>query len=247
MWLVMIEVRVGCAGWSLPRATLEEFPRDGSHLQRYAARLNCAEINSSFYRPHQRATYERWADSVPEDFRFAVKMPRAITHEARLRGVAKPLDAFLAQAGALGDRLGCLLVQLPPSFAFERAPVMRFLDMLRRRYDEMVAIEPRHASWFAADVDALLGQQRIGRVAADPALLPAAAAPGGDPASVYFRLHGSPRMYFSVYGEEWLRKLSRQLRAARASGASCWCIFDNTAHGGAIPNALRVRSLLQRR
>jgi uncharacterized protein YecE (DUF72 family) len=243
----MIEARIGCAGWSLPRAVLAEFPHDGSHLQRYAARLNCAEINSSFYRPHQRSTYARWADSVPEDFRFSVKLPRAITHDARLRGVAKELDAFLDQASALGERLGCLLVQLPPSFAFERGPVARFFAMLRRRHAGTVVLEPRHASWFVPDVDAVLARHRIGRVAADPALLPAAAHPGGDPACVYFRLHGSPRMYFSVYTEEWLRQLARRLRAARASAASCWCVFDNTAHGGAIPNALRIRSLLQKR
>src|SRR3954470_15539459 len=137
----MVEMRIGCAGWSLPRAVLDEFPRDGSHLQRYAARLNCAEINSSFYRPHQRTTYERWAAGVPHDFRFAVKMPRAITHDARLQGVAKELDAFLDQAGALREKLGCVLVQLPPSFAFERAPVGRFLAMLRRRHAGPVAIE----------------------------------------------------------------------------------------------------------
>src|SRR4051794_31096467 len=116
----MVELRIGCAGWSLPRAVLERFPREGSHLQRYAARLNCTEINSSFYRPHQRSTYARWCESVPEDFRFAVKLPRAITHDARLRGVAKQLDTFLGQASGLGDKLGCLLVQLPPSLAFDR-------------------------------------------------------------------------------------------------------------------------------
>ena len=243
----MVDARIGCAGWSLPRAVLAEFPREGSHLQRYAARLNCAEINSSFYRPHQRSTYARWADSVPADFRFSVKLPRAITHDARLRGVAKELDAFLDQASALGNRLGCLLVQLPPSFVFERATVARFLAMLRRRHAGSVAIEPRHASWFTPTVDAVLVQHRTGRVAADPAVVPAAAHPGGDPACVYFRLHGSPRMYFSVYAEEWLRQLAQHLRAARATGASCWCIFDNTAHGGAVPNALRVRSLLQER
>jgi len=241
----MAETRVGCAGWSLPRAVQDEFPRDGSHLRRYAARLNCAEINSSFYRPHQRTTYERWAAAVPDDFRFAVKMPRAITHDARLRGVAKQLDAFLDQATALREKLGCVLVQLPPSFAFERAPVARFLTMLRRRHAGAIAIEPRHASWFAPVVDAVLMAHGIARVAADPALVPAAGEPGGDRACVYFRLHGSPRIYFSVYTDDWLDALMQRLRAARDAGAACWCIFDNTAHGGAIPNALHVRRLLQ--
>ena len=243
----MADAYIGCAGWSLPRAVLDEFPRAGSHLQRYAARLACAEINSSFYRPHQRATYERWAASVPENFRFAVKMPRAITHDARLRGIAKELDAFLGQANALGEKLGCVLVQLPPSFAFEHVSVTRFLTMLRRRHGGPVAIEPRHASWFVPAVDTVLVEYAVARVAADPAVVAAAAEPGGARTCIYFRLHGSPRMYFSVYADPRLRKLAQRLRTAQATGAVCWCIFDNTAHGGAVPNALRVQSLLQRR
>ena len=78
-------VKVGCAGWSLPRVAWPEFPAAGTHLQRYAVHLNAVEINSSFYRPHQPATYARWAASVPESFRFSVKLPKTITHQQRLR------------------------------------------------------------------------------------------------------------------------------------------------------------------
>ena len=77
------------------------------------------EINSSFYRPHRTATYERWAASVPEDFRFAVKVPKAITHERRLKDASDLLDRFLSEAGGLGPKLGPLLVQLPPSLSFQ--------------------------------------------------------------------------------------------------------------------------------
>jgi len=242
------ELRVGVAGWSLPRAVLDEFPREGSHLTRYAARLNCAEINSSFYRSHQPATYARWAESVPADFRFAVKLPRAITHDARLRGVGDELDRFLAQARGLGDKLGCLLIQLPPSFAFDAGTAARFGALLRRRYAGAAVIEARHASWFESPVDALLARHALGRVAADPAIVPAAAEPGGDTrACVYFRLHGSPRMYFSVYSDAFLRALAKRIRAARSTAVPCWCVFDNTAHGGAIPNALQLQSLLRGR
>jgi len=237
-------VRVGCAGWSLPRAVLSHFPAEGTHLQRYAARLSCTEINSSFYRPHRSGTYARWAAGVPQDFRFAVKLPRTITHEARLRGVGGELDRFLGQVRGLGDKLGCLLIQLPPSLAFERAPVKRFLGALRRRHAGAAVVEPRHATWFADAADALLADHGIGRAAADPALVAAASVPGGDRRLSYFRLHGSPRMYFSIYGDDFLRALARQLRSEQAAGAACWCIFDNTAHGGAVPNALRTEELL---
>ncbi|HYW08000.1 MAG TPA: DUF72 domain-containing protein, partial [Longimicrobium sp.] len=109
---------IGCAGWSLPRVEQERFPAEGTHLERYAGRFPAVEINSSFYRPHRPATYARWGESVPPSFRFSVKVPKAITHTLRLRAAAEPLAAFLAEAGALEEKLGCLLVQLPPSLHF---------------------------------------------------------------------------------------------------------------------------------
>ena len=148
-------IKVGCAGWSLPRALWPAFLAEGTHLQRYAARLNAVEINSSFYRPHQAQTYARWAASVPEHFRFSVKLPKTITHQQRLADCTKLLDDFLAQAGGLGKKFGCLLVKLPPSLAFDAATLSRFLRLLRARHAGPVALEPRHASWFTAHV--LLG------------------------------------------------------------------------------------------
>jgi len=237
------DIRVGCAGWSLPTAIAAAFPGEGSHLQRYARVFNAAEINSSFYRPHRRQTYARWAEQVPADFRFAVKMPRAITHDARLDGVADTLDAFLEQCTALGGRLGCLLIQLPPSFAFDGDRIGAFLSLLRSRFAGAAVVEPRHRSWFDGVADALLADWRIGRVAADPALVPDAAAPGGDPRCVYFRLHGSPVMYSSSYSDDWLGATAARLRASAANGADAWCIFDNTARGAAVPNALAMSRL----
>ena len=86
---------VGTAAWNLPQAHRDAFPARGSQLERYAGRFPAVEINSSFYRPHRPATYERWAASVPDEFRFAVKMPREITHKRRLADVAEPLDSLL--------------------------------------------------------------------------------------------------------------------------------------------------------
>ena len=234
---------VGCAGWSLPRAERAAFPEVGTHLERYAARLPAVEINSSFYRPHRPATYARWAAGVPAAFRFAVKVPRAITHDARLAAAEAPLDAFLAEATALGPRLGCLLVQLPPSLAFEPDVARAFLVALRERHAGAVAIEPRHASWFTRPVARLLAGHEVARVAADPARVPPAAEPGGWSGLAYFRLHGSPRMYYSAYEPAYLDALEAELN--RAPG-EVWCIFDNTVSGAAAANALdmtrRVRT-----
>jgi uncharacterized protein YecE (DUF72 family) len=89
-----VDIRLGPAGWSIPRASARHFDAAGSHLQRYAGRFRCAEINSSFYRPHAAATYAKWRDRTPRDFLFAVKMPRTITHELTLRGAREPLVDF---------------------------------------------------------------------------------------------------------------------------------------------------------
>jgi len=213
------DVRVGCAGWSLPRAVARRFPAEGTHLQRYAARLNCAEINSSFYRPHQPAIYARWAESVPADFRFSVKLPRAITHDARLRGAGAALTSFADEVAGLGQKLGGVLVQLPPSLAFDARVADTFFSMLRRRVASAIACEPRHPSWFLPAVDVLWRRHDIARVAADPARVPAAAEPGGDDRLVYFRLHGSPRMYYSDYEPERLApvadRIAMEVRAER--------------------------------
>lgn len=228
---------VGTAGWSLPREAQPRFPVDGTHLARYAARFRAVEINSSFYRAHRPATYARWAASVPPGFRFSVKVPRAITHKHRLVGAAPLLDAFLPGPEELGSALGCLLVQLPPSLAFDAGAADAFFAALRARHTGPVAAEPRHASWFGAEADRLLGGWQVGRVAADPAPVPTASEPGGWAETVYFRLHGSPRTYYSPYDSAYLDALASRVRAAPAGA---WCIFDNTASGAATTNALEL-------
>lgn len=226
--------RIGVAGWSLRRDLTDRFGAGDSQLARYATRFDCVEINSSFYRPHRPATYARWAQAVPDTFRFAVKMPKSITHEARLRDHGPLLDAFLEQSGALGSRRGPILVQLPPSLRFEPDLAERFFGDLRTCHDGPVVCEPRHASWFTEAADAVLRSAQVARVAADPAPVPAAAETGGWDGLCYHRLHGSPHMYYSGYGPERLEPLATGLGPA----TDRWIIFDNTALGEAIPDAL---------
>jgi uncharacterized protein YecE (DUF72 family) len=236
---------IGTAGWTLPRASAGAFAGQGSHLQRYAGKLSAVEINSSFYRPHRPATYARWAESVPTEFRFAVKMPKHITHERLLRDVKLPLLTFLAEVAHLGPKLGCLLVQLPPSFAFERRVAAAFFKLLRSQTATPVACEPRHASWFEKSADKTLAAHGIARVAADPALSPTAAQPDDWSALAYYRLHGSPRVYYSTYTPAYLAALAQRLQKEHASGRQTWCIFDNTALGAATQNALELQTLLR--
>ena len=210
------------------------------------------EINSSFHRPHARAVYLRWAASTPPAFRFSVKLPRTITHELRLRRARRPLAGFLDQVGGLGVKLGALLVQLPPSLDYDARAAGRFFEMLRHGHAGAVVCEPRHTSWFTAAAERALQSHRIGRVAADPACVPAARYPGGwltpaaaTPAVTYHRLHGSPRMYWSRYSDADLQAWADAI-AARDGAEDVWCIFDNTAMGAAIENALEMSRIAGR-
>jgi uncharacterized protein YecE (DUF72 family) len=238
---------VGCAGWSIPRQHAHLFGEGESMLARYATRFDLVEVNSSFYRPHQRKTWERWANEVPPRFRFTAKLPQEISHERALRGCVACIDRFLGEVGGLGDKLACLLLQLPRSRPLEAGVASRFFAQLRKRYPGGLAVEPRHPSWFEAAADALLAEFDIARVAADPALSEIAARPGGNPALRYWRWHGSPRMYYSDYGQESLRTLAAQVRARAPRGAQRLVIFDNTAHAFATANAARLQDLLARR
>jgi len=227
--------RIGCAGWSIGRETAAAFPGAGSHLERYARVLNAVEINTSFYRPHQPSTYARWAASVPDAFRFAVKLPRSISHDRRLVDVADPLAAFADQVNTLAAKLGCILVQLPPSLQLDTGVADSFLTALRQHFDCTLACEARHGSWFTDTATAVLRQHGITRVIADP---PAGQAGEfvATTAAVYARLHGSPRMYYSAYDTAYLEQV-----AAYIARRDAWCIFDNTAAGAALANALDLQ------
>lgn len=232
-------IRIGCAGWALRKQHAAEFPAEGTHLTRYAGWFPAVEINSSFYKPHKPATYAKWAGSVPDDFRFAVKVPKEVTHTLRLVDVGDVLDRFLPEATALGQKLGPLLVQLPPSLAFDADVAEPFFTVLRERFDGHVALEHRHATWFERKAETLVTKFSVARVAADPVLAAGASETGGWDGLVYYRLHGSLRVYYSAYDDEYLEALGDKLSGA-ANSADVWCIFDNTAEGAATVNALDV-------
>lgn len=238
-------IRTGCAGWSIPANDREAFGDGPSALARYATRFSFAEINSSFYRPHRPGTYARWAATVQGDFRFAVKMPKSISHEARLQAAGPLLDRFIDEVSHLQHHLGVLLLQLPPSLAFDARTAATFFAMLRRRTITPVVCEPRHASWFATEADALLQRHGVARVAADPTRHPGGDHPGGADGVRYWRWHGSPRMYYSAYTDAALSTLATEVHAAHRAGTTCWVVFDNTAHGAATANALRLQALLE--
>ena len=237
----MAQLRIGTAGWTIPRIVADRFPAEGSGLERYASRFACAEINSSFHRSHRESTWTRWADSVPPGFAFSAKLPKEITNKRRLVDCAALVEQALAEMRPLGRKLRVLLVQLPPSLAFDHEVAADFLAALRRRWDGDVAWEPRHASWVGAEADELLVRSRVARVAADPAPAAGADQPGGWSGLVYYRLHGSPVKYRSSYDDGRLKALARAIEGVEAP---VWCIFDNTASSAATVDALKLAAIL---
>lgn len=241
-------IRIGTAGWTLPKQHAQHFPSSGTHLERCAHGFNCVEVNSSFHRPHQRKTWERWAECTPPNFRFSVKLPKAITHTAQLVNCGALLQQFFDEVRGLGDKLGPLLVQLPPKLEYDEAIANEFFTTIRELHPQdlhsgHIALEPRHASWFTPPVDRLLRSFEIARVAADPPKgSPLAATPGGWNGLCYWRLHGAPRTYYSAYDSPFIERLVEQLRASSCTRQ--WVIFDNTALGHATGNALELMKQL---
>jgi uncharacterized protein YecE (DUF72 family) len=177
---------------------------------------------------------------VPADFRFSVKLPKAMTHEQGLSDCGVLLDRFAIEVAGLGEKLGVLLVQLPPKLVLKKRVADRFFRDLHERIDAPIACEPRHESWFTSDTNGWLSDRRVARVVADPAPVAGAGETGGWKGLAYYRWHGSPRIYYSDYDDAALKLLKRRLDGMCERGVPTWCILDNTALGAALGNALAL-------
>jgi uncharacterized protein YecE (DUF72 family) len=150
---------------------------------------------------------------------------------------------FLQDLEALEEKLGVVLIQLPPSLAFS-LETEEFLRTLASEFTGAVAVEPRHPSWAQGNAEQLLRQLRMARVAADPPLITDRVLAAGDRRLSYFRFHGNPQMYRSVYSEERLAELAADITAASVADGQTFIFFDNTMSGAAHTNALGIRELL---
>ena len=237
-------IHIGLAGWSeaVSRHS-SSFPTaldpKTSALAKYATAFSFVEINASFYRQFRAETYAEWADDVPENFRFSVKMHRLITHYTRLKNTTL-LDPFFESVAGLGEKLAVILVQLPPSLIFDPLVARAFFDALRARHAGPITCEPRHESWRQGEALALLADHHVGLVRVD---VPAAERETGhDDSPVYIRLHGTPRRYYSSYGIEQLMQLAEFLRLNPLRRR--FVVFDNTASSAAVRNGHELTRLL---
>ncbi len=233
-------MRIGTAGWAIPREFKRFFPDEASQLVSYSQVFNCVEINSTFSKIHRPETFEKWALQTPDDFEFSLKLHRSFTHECDLRPNLKDFKKNLLEMGNLGEKWKVLLLQFPGKQDFHEKKMARFYENIRKVFAGAIVIEPRNLSWASKESMKLMKEYKVSKVIADPERCPVDSknilSLGG---ITYARLHGSPVIYRSSYPKSFIKKLHQDL----SSYERPWCIFDNTALGKATGNALTLRSL----
>jgi uncharacterized protein YecE (DUF72 family) len=255
-----VTVRIGISGWTYPRWRGTFYPKGLPQRQelRYASeRMNSVEINGSFYSLQRRSSFEAWAASVPEDFVFAVKGGRFITHMKKLSGIETPLANFLASGVlALDQKLGPILWQLPPNLGFNADRMDAFFAQLPRsagsaaeiaahhdqrvpddraltkavhpRYRLRHAIEPRHESFRTPEFYRLLRRYKMALVISDnPGKWPIFTEITTD--LMYLRLHGHDQLYVSGYSDHELDEWAAKIRSWTERGCDIYVYFDNDA------------------
>jgi uncharacterized protein YecE (DUF72 family) len=240
---------VGTSGLVLPAPNKLHFPeefRSGTRLHYYASLFNTIEINSSFYKIPQPATFARWAHEVPEGFRFTLKLWRGITHERGLHFMPIDVNKFLYAAGELGMKKGCLLVQLPPGVHSDKMPQLeRLLERIRVADSGggwRVAVEFRHPSWYRSETSEVLDQFKAGMVLHD---MPGSKreTPAGRTLFIYVRNHGTSGDYKGSYSEDDLLKASKRMKSWLHESRDVYVYFNNTI-GSALLNAQALRGMV---
>ncbi len=206
------------------------------YLEYYAQSFPTVEINASFYRPLSAKSVENWCRSTAPGFRFAVKAPKNVTHVLRLENAGELMVEFAQNVSGFGEKLGPVLVQLPPSLRANEDLLRDFLDYVPDELDTL-AFEFRHDSWFTPAVAEII-RDRGALVAHDyGGREPKELVPGR---IAYYRLHGPGSDYASPYPEEFLESMAAALLARAADGTDVYVYFNNDIEGHAVRNALRL-------
>jgi len=239
----MNRLAIGTSGWNYAHWRGGFYPEalpSSQWLEFYSRHFRTVELNVTFYRTPRETTVRKWADTTPEDFLFSVKMNRRITHRHRLSDAEEALDAFLAMLSGFGQKLGVVLIQLPPSFRFDRERVEHFFEALRRKSPHIrYALEPRHMTWLHEEAYAVLRHYEIAFCQADSGGRYPTAEVVTAP-FVYLRFHGPGALYASAYTDEQLRAVAEKIRAWRDQGLDVYAYFNNDFHGYAVENARKL-------
>lgn len=231
---------IGTSGWSYKHWKGLFYPEkmpSRQYLGFYVTQFNCIELNASFYRLPTEKTIESWSDSMPQDFRIAVKLSRQITHFKRLKETEGELKIFMDLFKPLYNRLGPVLIQLPPSMKFDPQIVESFYEEIKKHYRKFIfAIEPRHESWFNDDSIKLAEKYQIAwTIAESGGRYPMKEAVTSD--SVYLRFHGPKNPTKTGYSIEELSYWAEKAIKWMKKGIDVWVFFNNDSYGHAIFNA----------
>jgi uncharacterized protein YecE (DUF72 family) len=232
---------VGTSGWQYSHWKGIFYPENlktKDWLRFYTEHLDTLELNVTFYRQVRQSTFQKWYDEVPSGFLFSVKMSRFITHLKRLRVEAESINRFLEDVRVLKEKLGVILIQLPPSLKFDRPLMADFFALLdpALRY----TIEARNKSFIDDDFFSMLREQHIswciaesaGRYPYDEAVTAS---------FVYLRLHGRTELYASSYSDDELKVICNKIHGW---DRDTYVYFDNDFGGYAVGNAVTLKQLL---
>nr|WP_203433022.1 DUF72 domain-containing protein [Jiangella asiatica] len=238
---------VGTSGWqydSWRDVLYERSLPQRDWLDRYVEAFATVENNSAFYRLPTRETFQSWRERTPNGFVMAVKASRYLSHIKRLRDAEEPVRRLLDAAAGLGDRLGPVLIQLPPNLRAEPDRLSECLDQFPRAV--RVAVEPRHESWWSDEVRAVLTGHGAALCWADR---------GGRPVTPlwrtadwgYVRLHEGAARPWPSYGDQALRSWAERLVGAWSDSQDVFAYFNNDPDGAAVRNAVRFAAAVRRR
>jgi uncharacterized protein YecE (DUF72 family) len=240
-------IYVGTSGWQYGSWRDRFYPRDvpvRRWLEYFAERFATVEVNNAFYRLPERKTFADWRARTPDDFVVTVKMSRYLTHIKRLRDPAEPVARFMDRADALGDKLGPVLLQLPPTLKADPAALDAVLALLPARV--RVAVEPRHDSWFTRSIQDTLARHRAALCWADRL---------GRPLTPlwrttdwgYLRLHEGRATPRPRYGRRALTSWVDRIADAFPDTADVYVYFNNDPDGAALTDASAFAALARRR
>jgi uncharacterized protein YecE (DUF72 family) len=240
-----VALRIGTSGWHYAGWWGPFYPQDlkkKDALSYYVTQFDCAELNAPFYRTPTEKAVESWFDSTPDDFRFAWKASKFITHWRRLLVDDHSLELLESRLKLLRHKLGPVLFQLPPHMKVNRARLAQFLARLpERKY--RYTFEFRHSSWYEQPVFDLLADHNASLCISDHAHAPAPREVTAD--WVYVRNHGPSGRYHGTYSDRQLADWAKSIRSWREEGRDVWCFFDNDVKSAAPADAARLLALLE--
>lgn len=240
-------LHIGTSGWSYKHWAGVFYPEEikpDKYLEYYITKFSCVELNSSFYHLPLKSTVSGWVNRTPDTFRFCPKLSRFITHQMQLVNIESALAKFVNVFEGMKNRLGPVLIQLPPGLSYERTLIRNFFTLLKEQYSHYrFAIEIRDKSWINDNFLDLLSLFGIAFVIADSG----SRYPYYEAVTsgiVYLRFHGREQLYASDYSENALRDYGEKIINWLAKGSEVWVFFNNDYYGFAVKNAKSLREII---